>query len=287
MSDSITTSTYCNKNINDDESQNGTGEMSQANIVTTSRTSSLVKSSRSTLSLCRSALKTSLIFSVLSQATAYIIKPADIISTRLTRLLVRYMNIQCLIRNILSLGEINLISSGIDVRSGLEQVGTTPEEILSKIHNLEEYRITKRINRTSMDDIVDNANIDRIEYRYNRIKEVALGICDRIKNSSPFNIESRNRLSNFSELVRANEDKYYTCPNIIVDSINRNIYAHSYDHRSMNSMATERTVIVIIVLGCLCALFYFFILGTRRFKASRNRSKINQHRLRGKPKFEC
>ncbi|WP_141663258.1 hypothetical protein, partial [Candidatus Ichthyocystis sparus] len=149
--------------------------MSQANIVTTSKTSSLIKSKCYTLSLCKKALKTSLIFSVLSQATAYIIRPADIISTRLTRLSVRYINIRCLIRSILSFGERNLISSGVDFRHGLEQIGTTPEELLSKIHSLEEYRITKRINRTSMDDIVDNANIDRIEYRYNRIKEVALG----------------------------------------------------------------------------------------------------------------
>uniref|UniRef100_UPI001F5FA785 hypothetical protein n=1 Tax=Candidatus Ichthyocystis hellenicum TaxID=1561003 RepID=UPI001F5FA785 len=219
--------------------------------------------------------------------TAYIIRPDDIISTRLNRLSVRYMNIRCLIRSILSFGERNLISSGIDIRSRLEQVGTSPEEVMSKIHGLEEYRVTKRINRTSIDDIADDASTSMIESRYNNLKEVTLNICERIKSASPFDTEARNRLSNFSELVRANEDKYYTCPNIIVDSINRNIYAHSYDHRSMNSMATERTVIVIIVLGCLCALFYFFILGTRRFKASRNRSKINQHRLRGKPKFEC
>ncbi|WP_092403785.1 hypothetical protein [Candidatus Ichthyocystis sparus] len=252
MSNSITTSKHYNKNSNGYECQTESYvEEKVVSTVTTSGTSSpsLGKSNSSGLSLFKNTLKASIIFSVLSQANSYVIKPIDTISDEVARLHLRHINIRCLFKNILSLGEINLISSGIDVRSGLEQVGTTPEEILSKIHNLEEYRITKRINRTSMDDIVDNANIDRIEYRYNRIKEVALGICDRIKNSSPFNIESRNRLSNFSELVRANEDKYYTCPNIIVDSINRNIYAHSYDHRSMRKHENIHTGLVLYAMG--------------------------------------
>ncbi|CUT16863.1 putative membrane protein (partial), partial [Candidatus Ichthyocystis hellenicum] len=204
------------------------------------------------------------------------------ISDEVARLHLRHINIRCLFKNILSFGEKNLISSGIDVRSGLDKVGTNPEEVLSMIHGLEEFHIIKRINRSSIDYVTDNANAARIERRYTEIKEVALGICEKIKNASPFDIEYRNKLGNFSELVRTNDAAYHTCPDMI-GSTNHDIY----HNRSLNSMAADKTVIIIIVLASICALFFFLILGTRRFKTFRNRSKISKRKLVGRPKFKA
>ncbi|WP_092490746.1 hypothetical protein [Candidatus Ichthyocystis hellenicum] len=137
-------------------------------------------------------------------------------------------------------------------------------------HRLESYQIVNRINRSCVDEARTSINVGRIEYKYNRIREVTLSICEKIKNTSPFDAESRHRLGNFSELVRTRDYSYHTCPNMISSS-NRDIYSH----RSLNSMETERTVIIIIVLGSLLALLlYFFIpLVTRKLKTSRKRSR--------------
>ncbi|CUT16865.1 putative membrane protein [Candidatus Ichthyocystis hellenicum] len=275
MSNSITTAKHYNNNSTNDGCQTESDvEEKEMSTVTTSRTSStsLLKSNNSRFSLFKNTLKASIIFSVIGQTSNCVIRSADAITTRLARLSLRYMNLRCLMRNILAFGEKNLISGGINVRSELEKIGTTPEGFMSiehREHRLENYEIVNRVNRSCTDDARDLLNVGRIEHRYNTIREVTLNICEKIKNTSPFDAESRHRLSNFSELVRTNDASYHTCPNMIGGN-NRDIYSD----RSLNSMETERTVIIIIVLGSLFALLYFFILlVTRKLKTSRKRSR--------------
>lgn len=243
-------------------------------------TNSSVTTKRSAKSFYKGALGVSVLCSALSQASSYVMGPIDKISISLMKLSVKYRNLNCLMKNVLDFGEKNLYSLGINIRSELGRVGTSPEEMMSKQRFLQNQEI---ISGTNLNDINGTiaANIEKeigvYESKYYRIKEVVLSISERIKEFSPFDIQSRYRLGNHSALVRTNDLSYYPCPSVCGNShgcSNINIYPHEND----DSMATERTVLIIIIFTSILALFYFFVMSSKKLKIFSNRSKNNRLR---------
>ncbi len=249
------------------ESTNVVGGMSRHNSDNVNVSTSRIRLNPGA-SFYKNALKASLLLSTLVQrATPYLISPADITISKLIELSLKYRNIQCLIIKIFKFGEDNLILNGIDVRSELNSVGTNPEEITSKIFDINEIGILNgfdRINYTHESIIRHENYIAEANNSYNKIKEIALGAFEKISNISYFDTQAKYRLGNFSELVRTSDTTYHHCQDI--DASN-----YYVNHNEVpDSPMAEKPIVIIIILMTILTLLYLFVRSTKKFRISRN-----------------
>ncbi|CUT18422.1 putative membrane protein (partial), partial [Candidatus Ichthyocystis hellenicum] len=245
-----------NESEEQDESSTENGNVSTEGDETPGQISSLERTnvtavgSSSVSAFCIRALRTSLIISIISTVTGSAARAGDAFLVKVMELYMKYSNMLCLLRGLLSLGERNLISHGVDIRSEVEEAGVSLDDIILGNHNF--GRIETIIHNETFYS-ANATNITEIELRYSSVERIILNACTRIQNITYFNEHSRNQLANTSALIRDSDTSYINCP---YNQFGNDVSISEH----VNSTTTDRTVLRATVLIIVCTILSLIVM---------------------------
>ncbi|WP_242645209.1 hypothetical protein, partial [Candidatus Ichthyocystis hellenicum] len=181
----------------------------------------------------------------------------------------KYSNMLCLLRGLLSLGERNLISHGVDIRSEVEEAGVSLDDIILGNHNF--GRIETIIHNETFYS-ANATNITEIELRYSSVERIILNACTRIQNITYFNEHSRNQLANTSALIRDSDTSYINCP---YNQFGNDVSISEH----VNSTTTDRTVLRATVLIIVCTILSLIVMIIMRNPLQRRQRNYGGNQL--------
>lgn len=224
-------------------------QTSPSEITSTSSTSSPARS------FYKRVIRTSLLLSMLSNATASntTVKASSTnfaeFMKKLSDMFLKLRNINCLAKGLLNLGEENLISHGVNIRSAIKNsTNTSLEEIMSETFKLRYNNIIPKMIDAHGSNY-DEANITVIDNSLSSVKKILLDACEKIQSITDFDSITKSQLNNTSTIIRADDTSYIYCPYTSTrTSATEHVVSQSMDRTIVT------TIILVIVLSILCLL---------------------------------
>lgn len=248
-------------------------EETSSPLSSSERTNSPAADYTPTNTLCmrtmRTSLIVSLIISMLSTVTGSAARAGEYIFIKAMELYMRHSNMLCLLKGLLRLGEDDLISHGVNIRSEVEETGVSLDDIM--LGNGDFGSISTIVHDEALYS-ANATNITEIEFRYSSVERIILNACERIKNITYFNEHSRNQLANTSELIRNSDTSYIGCPYTQFGS-DVSISEH------VNSTTTDRTVLRATVLIIVCTILSLIVMIIMRNPLQRRQRNHDGNRL--------